>query len=41
MKITVNKCDQCGAIIEDEVAYQKHVENHAKLTLLEGEKQAS
>lgn len=36
MKVTVNKCEQCGAVIEDDATYEKHVENHAKLTLLDG-----
>jgi hypothetical protein len=36
MKVTVNKCEQCGEIFEDEAAYQKHMVVHTTLTLLEG-----
>lgn len=36
MKVTIDKCEQCGATFEDEQKYQAHLQIHANLTLLEG-----
>ena len=36
MKTTIDKCNQCGALFEDEAQYRKHIETHAILTVFEG-----
>lgn len=36
MKTTIDKCNKCGALFEDEAKYTEHVEMHAILMILEG-----
>jgi len=36
MEITVNKCEQCGALFESDSAYKKHIEKHNIITVING-----
>ena len=35
MKVTIDKCERCGAIFEDEVKYNEHIETHKVLDIFE------
>jgi len=36
MKTTIDKCEQCGRLFEDEAKYEAHVQAHRNLLVLEG-----
>ena len=36
MKATVDKCEQCGALFEDEKQFVEHCKTHQLLTMFEG-----
>ncbi|KKL27010.1 hypothetical protein LCGC14_2389490, partial [marine sediment metagenome] len=36
MKVTIDKCETCGALFEDEKKYMLHVEAHQIITTMKG-----
>lgn len=36
MKVSIEKCEQCGALFEDEAKYADHMLMHQKLTVFDG-----
>jgi len=36
MKTTIDKCEKCGVLFEDETKYTEHLEMHAIILIIEG-----